>query len=191
MATEWLDLQRLARHEFDVRLQQVVEWNAPTPDTDWTVSDLVWHMVDEQRWVEPLTAGRTLEDARSVLEPIGDDLPAEWARLADRATAAWAMTPPSQPVHLSYGTVQCLDYLKQQVADIAVHTWDLARAIGADEVLPAELVEAVWDDLEPQRALLASSGLFADPVPIPDDAPVQDRLVALTGRDPRPHGFRR
>lgn len=185
MAVDWLALQRTARREFDTRVAQITDWHAPTPDTEWDVTDLVRHMVDEQRWVQPLTSGRTLAEAEAALEPIGDDLAVEWARYAEQATAAWAMTPPAQEVHLSYGRVPCLDYLKQQVADIAIHTWDLARAIGADEHLDPRLVEAVWADLEPQRDLLASSGLFADPVPVPDDASPQDRLIALTGRDPR------
>lgn len=185
MATDWLTLQRTARREFDTRVAQITDWHAPTPDTEWDVTDLVWHMVDEQRWIPPLLSGRSLDDAKEALEPIGDDLAAEWTRFADRATAAWAMTPPAQEVHLSYGAVPCEDYLKQQVADIVVHTWDLARAIGADERLDPELVDAVWADIEPQRDMLASSGLFAAPVPVPDDASTQDRLIALTGRDPR------
>ncbi len=49
---------------------------------------------------------------------------------------------------------------------------------------------AVWEDLQPQREMLGASGLFAPPVPMPDDAPLQDRLLALTGRDPRPGGTR-
>jgi hypothetical protein len=32
---------------------------------------------------------------------------------------------------------------------------------------------------------LSSSGLFDSPVDVPDDAPTIDRLIALTGRDPR------
>src|SRR5690606_1935125 len=98
MATDWLTLQRTARREFDARVAQITDWHARTPATEWDVTDLVWHVVDEQRWIPPLLSGRSLDDAKAVLEPIGDDLPAEWARLADQATAAWAMTPPAQDV---------------------------------------------------------------------------------------------
>jgi uncharacterized protein (TIGR03086 family) len=190
MAIDWLALQRTARREFDTRLAQVTDWSAPTPDTEWDVATLVRHVVDEQRWVMPLVSGRTLEEAEASLEPLGDDLVAEWARYAEQATGAWAIAPAAAEVHLSYGVVPCIDYLKQQVADIAVHTWDLARAVGADDRLDSALVDAVWADIEPQRDMLASSGLFAPPVAISDDAPVQDRLIALTGRDPRAQGPR-
>ncbi|MEE2056794.1 TIGR03086 family metal-binding protein [Rhodococcus artemisiae] len=185
MAIDWTEMQRTARSEFDARLPRITDWSAPTPDTEWTVADLVRHMVDEQRWVAPILEGRTLADAEATLEPIRDDLAAEWHRYAEKATAAWEATPLDANVHLSYGTVTCLEYLKQQVGDIAVHTWDLARAVGGGDRLNPGLVDAVWSELELQRDMLASSGLFAPPVPIADDAPVQDRLIALTGRDPR------
>lgn len=185
MAIDWIELQHTARREFDTRLAHITDWSAPTPDTEWNVADLVRHVVDEQRWVAPILGGLALADAEATLEPIRDDLATEWHRYAEDATAAWAATPLDAPVHLSYGTVPCLDYLKQQVADITVHTWDLARAVGGGDRLHPGLVEAVWTDLQPQREMLASSGLFAPPVPIADDAPVQDRLIALTGRDPR------
>ena len=77
------------------------------------------------------------------------------------------------------------EYLREQVSDVAIHTWDLARAVGADEELDTELVEAVWTVFEPQKETLAASGLYAPPVPLPDDAPLQQRLLAVTGRDPR------
>ncbi|MEE2030970.1 maleylpyruvate isomerase N-terminal domain-containing protein, partial [Rhodococcus chondri] len=80
MAIDWLALQRTARREFDTRLAQVTDWSAPTPDTEWDVATLVRHVVDEQRWVMPLVSGRTLEEAEASLEPLGDDLAAEWAR---------------------------------------------------------------------------------------------------------------
>ncbi|MGV9744260.1 TIGR03086 family metal-binding protein [Rhodococcus zopfii] len=185
MAIDWLELQRTAARGFTDRLTRVTDWSAPTPDTEWDVAQLVEHMVDEQRWIPPLLSGMTVADAEATLAPIGDDLRAEWSRYAESAGTAWAATDPNAPVHLSYGVVPCRDYLRQQVADIAIHTWDLARGVGGDDRLDPDLVAATWADIEPQRDMLAASGLFADPVPVPDDAPLQDRLLALTGRDPR------
>jgi len=71
------------------------------------------------------------------------------------------------------------------VSDVTIHTWDLARAIGAPEELDPELVDAVWTVFEPQQETLALSGLYAAPVALPEDAPLQSRLLAVTGRDDR------
>jgi uncharacterized protein (TIGR03086 family) len=88
-------------------------------------------------------------------------------------------------VQLSYDTVTAEDYLREQVSDVAIHSWDLARAVGADEHLDDLLVEATWTIFEPQQEALALSGLYARPIQMPDDAPLQARLLAITGRDPR------
>ncbi|QNG20367.1 TIGR03086 family protein [Rhodococcus triatomae] len=185
MDFDWISLQRTARDEFGARVAMIVQWSGPTPDTDWTVTDLVRHVVVEQQWVPPLLAGKTVDQARSDVASLHGDLRAEWNRYAHAASLAWEETDLQAPVHLSFGTFPVEYYLRQQTSDIAVHAWDLARAVGADERLDPTLVEAVWRELDGQRDMLADSGLFGDPVPVEDDAPLQDRLLALTGRNPR------
>jgi uncharacterized protein (TIGR03086 family) len=186
MTHDWLALQKLVHREFAKRLATIEDWDAATPDTGWTVRDLVAHVTEEQQWVPYLLAGSPIAEAKKEIQPLRmDDLRAEWDLYSLAATAAWANTPEDVLVHLSYDTVTMADYLREQVSDVAIHTWDLARAIGADERLDDELVAAVWTVFEPQADTLAASGLYAAPVPIPDDAPLQQRLLALTGRDPR------
>jgi uncharacterized protein (TIGR03086 family) len=182
---DWLALQRRAHEEFALRIAGVSDWDAPTPDSEWSVRDLVAHVVDEQRWVPHLLGGATVVAARGQLTPLGLDLAAEWQRYSSAATEAWASTPLDRPVHLSYDTVSVVDYLREQVSDVTIHAWDLARANGRDEQLDEGLVEAAWSIFAPQKETLQASGLFASPVPVPDDAPLQTRLLALTGRDDR------
>ncbi len=185
MTFDWLELQEQAHREFSARVDAITNWDAPTPDTEWNVRDLVRHVVREQQWVPPLLRGLSVLDARRSLAPLGDDLAAEWDRYSRRATEAWRSTPADAPVQLSYGAVTAHDYLREQVSDVTIHSWDLARAVAADETLGDQLVRAVWTVFEPQRDTLEASGLFASPVPIPEDAPLQSRLLALTGRDDR------
>ena len=185
MTHDWLALQTRAHAEFGRRLAAVTEWNSPTPDAEWNVRDLVIHVIEEQQWVPHLLAGRGVAEARRDVEPLRDDLRAEWELYSLAATSAWAASSPDASVQLSYDTVTMAEYLREQVSDVAIHAWDLARAIGASEELDAELVEAVWTVFEPLKDTLAASGLYAPPVPVPDDAPLQFRLLAVTGRDPR------
>ncbi len=186
MTHDWMALQRTVTAEFSTRLAAVTDWDAPTPDTEWTVRDLVTHVIDEQRWVPHLLAGRTVQQANRDLEPLRpDNLIGEWELYSLAAEEAWRSATPSAKVHLWEDIVTPDDFLREQVADIAIHTWDLARAIGANETLDVGLVEAVWSVFEPQAATLAASGLFAQPVLLGDDAPLQARLLAITGRDPR------
>ncbi|MFF0815264.1 TIGR03086 family metal-binding protein [Rhodococcus sp. NPDC003318] len=186
MALEWLALLRRAHHEFSTRVEAVTDWSAPTPDTDWDTAALVRHVIVEQQWVPPLLGGLTVADAESRIRPLGDDLVAEWHRWSGLAIAAWDTAPPAAPVHLSYAVVTVDHYLREQVSDVTVHSWDLARATGVDATLNPALVSGVWEVFDSQREMLAASGLFGRPVEVDDDAPLQDRLIALTGRDPRP-----
>lgn len=181
---DWLRLQKQAHREFATRLSAVTDWDAPTPDTEWSVRDLVRHVVEEQQWVPHLLAGRTIAQAQLALDPLGDDLRAEWRLYSLAAATAWGEADPRGTVTLSSDTVPVHDYLREQVADVTIHSWDLARAIGADERLDDELVEAVWTVFEPQRQTLAASGLYAAPVPLAENVPLQWKLLALTGRNP-------
>ncbi len=68
--------------------------------------------------------------------------------------------------------------------DVLVHTWDLARAVGADDLLDHELCERCFESLPNDPEAQVASGMFSAPVPVAPDADVQDRLVARLGRDP-------
>ncbi len=73
-----------------------------------------------------------------------------------------------------------------RVADALLHAWDLARAIGADEQLPAGLVAEVWAAMSPMAALIGGSGFFGSGPSgqVGEDAPLQLRLLDLSGRRP-------
>jgi uncharacterized protein (TIGR03086 family) len=185
MATDWIALQALAAAEFGRRVAAVTDWDAATPDTEWSTRDLVEHVIDEQRWIPALLTGVEHDEAASELQPIGDDLTEAWAAFAERASGAWRAADLETPLHLSTDVVRAGDYLAEQTSDLTIHTWDLARATGSDETLPTELVEAVWAHFEPQIESLAATGLYAAPVVVDEDAPLQTRLLAVTGRDER------
>ena len=185
MSFNWLELQKTAHDEFGTRLAHVTDWEGETPDTEWNTRELVTHVIDEQRWVPLLLSGLSVAEAKAQLEPLGTDLVTEWARFSAGALAAWDAIDLAAPVQLSYDTVPARDYLAEQVSDVAIHSWDVARATSSVETLEDDLVAAVWTIFEPQRDTLELSGLFASPVPIPENAPLLIRLLALTGRDGR------
>jgi uncharacterized protein (TIGR03086 family) len=182
---DWLTLQNTAHAEFATRLDAVTDWNAPTPDTDWNTRQLVTHVIEEQQWVPLLLEGRSLRQAQALKRPLSSDLAAEWAVYSKAATDAWRSATPDARVQLSYDTVTVAEYLREQVSDVTIHTWDLARATRTAETLDEQLIAAVWTVFEPQKETLEASGLFSSPVPVPEHASLQSKLLALTGRDDR------
>ncbi|MEB3981001.1 hypothetical protein OQ968_06975 [Mycobacterium sp. 663a-19] len=68
--------------------------------------------------------------------------------------------------------------------DVLVHSWDLARAVGADDRLDPGWCELFLADLPADSEVLHSSGMFKGPVAVPAESDAQARLLALLGRDP-------
>ena len=94
------------------------DWSGPTPCSDWTVHDLVNHVVGEDRWTRPLVEGRTIADVGDTLDGdlLGDDPVAAARAAAEDALAAVAdRLPHGGKVHLSYGDEDLGEYLRQLV----------------------------------------------------------------------------
>jgi len=176
-----------ATGHFSTLVQQIKDdqWSNPTPCSDWDVRALVNHLVYEARWVPPMLEGQTIDQVGSQFD--GDLLGADPKASYDDAlgSARGAITAPGATeatVHLSYGDTPAGEYLGQLAADFVVHSWDLARGLGADDALDPDLVQWVDDMARPQAAMLAASGMFDAPVDVPDDADAQTKLLALFGR---------
>ena len=70
------------------------------------------------------------------------------------------------------------------LGDILVHTWDLARATGLDETLDADEVAGMYAGMLPIDEMLRASGQYGARVEVPDQADLQTKLIAFTGRQP-------
>jgi uncharacterized protein (TIGR03086 family) len=69
--------------------------------------------------------------------------------------------------------------------DVLVHTWDLARAVGADDRLDPRWCEHFYAALPSDPGELSVSGMFDAPVAVSDKTDVQSKLLARLGRNPR------
>jgi uncharacterized protein (TIGR03086 family) len=70
------------------------------------------------------------------------------------------------------------------IKETAVHGWDVAAATGQQFRISDDAARFVLGVVEEHGALYRQYDGFADPVPVPDDAPVFDRALAASGRDP-------
>jgi hypothetical protein len=82
------------------------------------------------------------------------------------------------------------DYLDKALSfDLPQHWWDLAKATGQDATMDPEEVDYLWTTLSPMRQewwdWQIGNGYYAPAVPVPEDAPLQDRVLGLIGRNPR------
>jgi uncharacterized protein (TIGR03086 family) len=70
------------------------------------------------------------------------------------------------------------------LTEVVIHGWDVARATGQPYDIDAATADAVLPHVTAIAAEGPTEGLFGPAVPVADDAPVLDRIVALSGRDP-------
>ena len=84
------------------------------------------------------------------------------------------------------GEIPRTTFVGFRIMDNGTHAWDLARAIGVDDTLEAELVSQMWDDIQPMAGSLGELGIFGESSSgdVADDAPLQTRFLDLLGRRP-------
>lgn len=70
------------------------------------------------------------------------------------------------------------------LGEVVIHGWDIARSTGQDYEVDDDVAEAVYAQVASFAADGPVEGLFGPAVPVPDDAPVFERALGLSGRDP-------
>src|SRR5262245_47450091 len=184
-----LDLLSRADDGFAQRLALVRpgQWAAPTPCAGWDVRALVNHVVGANRRYTMLLHGATTDEveATRAVDHLGDDPVTSFAATAAELKAAFA--EPGAMTRTAYhraGGRTGAQLLEMRVLDIAVHTWDLARAIGVGESLAPDVVAfglALQDPLDAGR----EHGACAPPPgKTPANSSAQARLLHLAGRRP-------
>jgi uncharacterized protein (TIGR03086 family) len=162
------------------------QWALVSVCDEWTVRELVNHVVTGNYWAYELGGGKTIEEVGTALD--GDVLGTDPARAYDDSAlvAAAVFREPDameRPCAVSYGPVPGAVYCGHRLIDVVIHGWDIAKSTGQDTTLDPGLVEAVWAVAEPQIDQLAPSGAFGTVKTVPDDAPLQTKVLAILGRD--------
>lgn len=191
-----LDLFLAGQRAFGDRVHAVAEgqWRSATPAAEWSVADLVGHLVDEHRWAAPLLHGQDLATAAKIVEGtrelpvdggVGANLAEAWDEAAvGSADAFGAEGALDRTVDLSRGPTPVRAYITEMIFDLVVHAWDLGTAIGYDEELPTDLVDATYAVAQ-DFDFSQFGDMFAAPVDVADDASTLDKLIARAGRNPR------
>lgn len=196
LAEGLLDRFVLASTGFADRLRVVrpEQWTGSTPCTEWNVRQLVNHMARANlSYVRLLDGGTSAEFIRQRdADALGTDPVGAFGRSAQACAEAYARSEAMrQMVDHPSGTMTGEQALAMRTTDTVIHTWDLARAIGADERLDAGLVIWIMEHLDeiyaglPETPIAAESThrFFAAPVgELGLDASQQDRLLHITGR---------
>jgi hypothetical protein len=153
-----------------------------------TLREIINYHAYDDAWVPDMLAGRTMkevgEDAFSG-DLLGADPRKSFAVIVEKAcAAAMALDDLDRTVHCSFGDYKAREYFWQINGFRGLRAHDIAKVIGVDPELPGELVQGLWDEISPHADEWRKYGVFRPEVPVPDDAPLLDRLLGITGRDP-------
>ncbi|MFV0136704.1 TIGR03086 family metal-binding protein [Streptomyces sp. HMX87] len=163
----------------------------PTPCPGMTVRNLLGHLVHLAaafRDAGRKDLGVTTDTSPEAAVPdIGPGWREELPKVLDELAEAWR-DPAAWTGMTRAGGVDLPGEVAGAVAadELVIHGWDLARATGQDHTPDPAALQAAYGLLlasaaEPER----DGGMFGPVVPVPDDAPLLDRAVGLSGRDPR------
>lgn len=184
MARAATSVVRVAR---DVKPDQLA---APTPCPDWDVRALVNHLVFWSAFRSELAARKQQADPDDPITERTDftarpDWPDTFAVQLDKAVAAWAAPGAIEGnTGLAGGSMPARMIAAMMVGELVVHGWDLARATG-------QTIEADPDTLATVHEMAAAMGeqgrqmgAFGPLVTVAESAPMLDRVLGLSGRDP-------
>lgn len=158
------------------------QWDRPTCCGDWSVRDLVEHVVAGNEAFaaalheQPSAPERTAERSADLASDYGRSI----RTLLDAFGQPEAL---KRVVSVPFGAVPGAIALHLRITELLVHGWDLARATGQHPAFPEDLAE---QELVFARRALADvppgRRPFAPPEPVAEDAAAIDRLAACLGR---------
>jgi uncharacterized protein (TIGR03086 family) len=160
----------------------------PTPCRSWDVRALLTHVVADVLMFTATAGGGKSEQREPLIS--GDDWAGAYGEATSSLLGAWRREGVrGRTLSLRMGEVPAAWAIGQQVADLLVHGWDVARATGQAANLDPELAGYAlgWakENLRPDfRGEEASGKMFGQEVAVSEGAEAQDRLVGFFGRDP-------
>jgi uncharacterized protein (TIGR03086 family) len=189
VSTDMMDMSLACQRTADVLMNVTDEQlDDPTPCQKLSLRDLVGHIgglalafrAAARKEFGPLTDTPPVAGA-----PLDDDWRATYPkRLADLA-GAWREQAAWQGMTRAGG----VDFPAEvggivALTEVVIHGWDVAAATGQRYDVDPAALDAVLPHVAATAAGGPVEGLFGAAVPVADDAPPLDRVIALSGRDP-------
>ncbi|HZM74927.1 MAG TPA: TIGR03086 family metal-binding protein [Candidatus Limnocylindrales bacterium] len=183
---DWREFNRLVLESIDDILRAVKPEHLalPTPCAEWTLDDLLRHMIGQHRGFAAAARGEAPDPAVSERVVLGPD-PYETYRAAAEEVIIAFINPVASLFIYGYGEFPPAVVWRMHSVDYLAHGWDVAKTIGVPSDLDPGLCATGLEVARRWPETSFSSGdPFAAHVPIADEASVDQRLMAYLGRDP-------
>jgi len=163
-----------------------------TPCAGWNLGDLLAHMIVQHDGFAAAAKGLGADPAVWQPRPLGADPTGEYAAAARRVLDAFAapgvlareFALPEISTAVTFPAERAIGF---HLVDYVAHGWDVARSLGLPYQLDPDVLDIalrVAAAVPDGENRLAPGAAFAPALPVPEDAPALDRIVALLGRSP-------
>lgn len=182
---------RRAQDDFDALAATIApeEWDRPSLCAEWSVRDVLGHVVWGQRLTRDWAMGGEYTGrggAPGAPHPGRDELAgadplATWRVARDECLAV--LTPEAlnrRIVTGAFGEIPLEGFVTALVTDFLAHTFDIGHALGRDVRLAPELVPGAFE-WSRQQVFRKPGGIGPELTP-PPDADEQTRFLAFLGR---------
>jgi uncharacterized protein (TIGR03086 family) len=141
------------------------------------------HLVGGLRWATGLVDGSAgpLPVSPTAIE--GEDPVTAWKSARQQLVTACTAEVLERRVPWPFGEQTVDRGLGLFSLEVAIHTWDIARASGLDVTLDPELVHFHLTRLRPVGDYLRGPGMYGPELVAPPEASEQDQLLAFLGRE--------
>jgi len=170
------------------------QWDTRVPDDmsprqpGMTLRRIINYHAYDDAWVPDVLGGKTIDDVGTRWDGdlLGDHPKLNFASIVETAVMTVRVFDDlDRTVHLSYGDYAAREYLKHITYFRGLRVYDIAKFIGANTTMPGDLVQGLWGEIALEAEQWRQMGVFGPAVEVPETAPLQDRLLGLTGRQPR------
>ena len=168
-----------------IKSAKPIAYRRKAPCAGWTGTDVYEHGMGNLAMIRAFA--ETGKGPKSTPK-IGKDPLGSWIRLRDKTLAALdepevLASTAAEPFGPGFGDMSVDDLVGFMAAELAVHTWDMARTAKVDERLEPALVKfthAAWKSLG--EDVLRSEGMFAPAIKPPAGADAQAKMLSYLGR---------
>jgi uncharacterized protein (TIGR03086 family) len=157
---------------------------APSQCDGWDVKTTLNHAFGAGWMFTLVNQGQALGEDSGDL--VGDDAARACREVAAANVAAWKADGAFEGDRTyPFGSFPAPAALMVNVGEIAVHAWDVAKSTGQDAAIDPNVAALLWDfyNSVPLEAF-REHGAFGPVVPVPDSAPMSDRVLGLIGFQP-------
>lgn len=145
-----------------------------TTCADWTLRDLLNHMLETQRYFAAAGRGEHASPpGQTPPETLGDDPRADFEQVREEVIGVFS----------EEGVIdKTMPALGIAFADALLHGWDVAKSTGQDSTMPDGLADAAYRTIHGRFSEEQRQGVFDPEIAVGDDVSAQERLLAYTGR---------